>query len=134
MFGQYNDLVWFMLGVFAYRTLTAMLSYGHLVNMMTEVNKQCLTLLGLVSADLSLAREVKYSHLHKSGLSETELEDIKTLDARAFETWKLVSVSNIITHFPRSYKFILKYQDWEGAMRELDRIYKKDIKRKRKQT
>ena len=61
MFGQYNDLVWLMLGAFAYRTLTAMLSYGHLVNMMTEVNKQCLTLLGLVSADLSLAREVKYS-------------------------------------------------------------------------
>ena len=134
MFGQYNDLVWFLLGVFAYRTLTTVLSYGHLVNMMTEVNKQCLTLLGLVSADLSLAREIKYSHLYKSGVSEEELKDIKTLDTRAFETWKLLSVSNLVTHFPKSYKFILKYEDWEGAMRELDRIYKRDIKIKRKRT
>ena len=133
MFGQYNDLIWFMLGVFAYRGLTTVLSYGHLVNMMTEINKQCLTLLGIVSADLSLARELKYTNLHKTGIPEEELQEIKRLDDRTFETWKLVSVSNLITYFPRTYKFILKYEDWEGAMAELERIYKRDIKRKREQ-
>ena len=128
MFGEYNDMVWFLIGVFTYRTLSAVLTYGHLVNFVTQVNEQVLVVLGIVSEDLSFAREIKYKNLHQSGLDEQELTDIKEIDDRTFAVWRNSVIGNIKSNFPSNYKFLLKYKDWDGAMKELDRIYKSKVK------
>jgi len=131
MFEQYKELIWFAIGVFTYRTLAAVLVYGHLANFVEKINRQCLTVLGLAAADLSLAREMKYSHLQRSGVAEEEVKELQELDERAFTNWKASVIGNFLMHFPKNYRFVIKYEDWNGAMKELDRIYKKDIKRRR---
>ena len=131
MFGEYNDMVWFLLGVFTYRTLTALLAYGHLTNMVSQTNEQILTILGLVAEDLSFAREVKYSNLHQSGLEESEIASIRQIDDRTFLLWRSAVIGNVRNNFPKNYRFLLKYEDWDGAMRELNRVYKSKIKRVR---
>jgi len=131
MYEQYKELIWFAIGVFTYRTLTAVLVYGHLANFVEKINQQCLTLLGIAAADLSLARQMKYNHLQKSGTSPEDLKELQELDERSFENWKSSVIGNFLVHFPKNYRFVIKYEDWDGAMKELDRLYKKDIKRKR---
>jgi hypothetical protein len=131
MYEQYKELIWFAIGVFTYRTLTAVLVYGHLANFVEKINQQCLTLLGIAAADLSLARQMKYNHLQKSGTSPEDLKELQELDERSFENWKSSVIGNFLVHFPKNYRFVIKYEDWDGAMKELDRLYKKDIKRRR---
>lgn len=131
MFEQYKELIWFAIGVFTYRTLAAVLVYGHLTNFVEKINHQCLTVLGIAAADLSLAREMKYSHLQRSGVAEEEVKELQELDERVFTNWKASVIGNFLMHFPKNYRFVIKYEDWNGAMKELDRIYKKDIKRRR---
>jgi len=131
MFEQYKELIWFAIGVFTYRTLAAVLVYGHLANFVEKINRQCLTVLGIAAADLSLAREMKYSHLQRSGVAEEEVKELQELDERVFTNWKASVIGNFLMHFPKNYRFVIKYEDWNGAMKELDRIYKKDIKRRR---
>mgnify|MGYP003110489733 CR=1 FL=1 len=131
MYEQHKELIWFVIGVFTYRALTAVLVYGHLANFVEKINHQCLTVLGIAAADLSLAREMKYKHLHKSSVSESDLAELQELDERVFANWKASVIGNFLMHFPKNYRFVIKYEDWDGAMKELDRVYKKDIKRRR---
>jgi hypothetical protein len=128
MFGQYNEMAWFLIGVFTYRFLSAILTYGHMTNFVTKINQQALLALSLVSADLSFGRELKYKQLHKAGLPPEELSVVREVDERTFHKWKNASIAHLLANFPRHYRFLLKYEDWNGAMAELDRIYKKDIK------
>ena len=70
-------------------------------------------------------------NLEKSGLPEENVEEIKRLDDRAFSIWKNATVGNMLTNFPRTYRYLLKYDDWQSAMDELDSIYKNDKKNKK---
>jgi len=131
MYEQYVELIWFLVGVFVYRTLSAILTYGHLANFVERINNQSLTLLGTVAADLSLARELKYKHLKRSGISDEEFEEVEEIDERVFKNWKASAIGNFLIHFPKNYRFLVKYKDWDGAMKELERVYRKDIKSNR---
>ncbi len=131
MLEKYNDMIWFLVGVFTYRAITTVIAYGHMANFVTSVNKQCLKLLGMVTEDVSFSRQLKYMNLEKSGLPEENVEEIKRLDDRAFSIWKNATVGNMLTNFPRTYRYLLKYDDWQSAMDELDSIYKNDKKNKK---
>jgi len=132
MLEQYSELFWFAGGVFTYRILSALLTYGHLAVYVAAFNKQVLTALGTVAADLSTARDLKYKYLSRTALSPEDLAETQELDEKTFNNWKASAVANLLMHFPKNYRFLLKYEDWEGAMRELNRMYKRDIKSIRK--
>tara|TARA_R110000824_G_scaffold185997_21_gene367223 strand:- start:3621 stop:4031 length:411 start_codon:yes stop_codon:yes gene_type:complete len=128
MLEQYSELLWFAAGIFSYRILSALFTYGHLAVYVAAFNKQALTALGTVAADLSTARDIKYKYLHRTGVSKDTLAETQELDEKTFNNWKASAIANLLMHFPKNYRFLLKYEDWESAMRELNRLYKRDIK------
>ena len=131
MLEKYNDMIWFLVGVFTYRAITTVMAYGHMANFVTSVNQQCLKLLGMVAEDVRFSRQLKYMNLEKSDISEENIEEIKQLDERAFSIWKNTSVGLMLTNFPKTYRYLIKYDDWQSAMNELDTIYKDDKKNKK---
>ena len=90
MLEQYNEALWFFCGVFVYRFLSTAFTYGHLSNMVKEINDQILKMLGTISADTAFARSIKYKHLTDSGIPEEQIEIIKKLDDKAFTGWKTI--------------------------------------------
>jgi hypothetical protein len=93
-----------------------------------EINKQALKILGVVSEDIAFTRSVKYLHLAESGLTDSDIEKIRQIDEKTYETWKATTIYHMISAWPRPYRKMLKYNDWSGAMEELTKIYKKNSK------
>ena len=123
-----TEMAWFFGGVFTYRLLATVLSYTHMALFLEEINEQVLKVLGVVSEDIAFTRSVKYLHLAESGLTDSDIEKIRQIDEKTYETWKTTTIYHMISAWPRPYRKMLKYNDWSGAMEELTKIYKKNSK------
>lgn len=124
-----TEVVWFFAGVMTYRTLAMVFAYTHMALFLEEISQQSLKLLGVISEDVAFTRSLKYLNLADSGLSEEEIETIKEIDEKTFETWKNATIYHMISAWPRPYRKMLKFQNWPEAMDELTKIYKKNSKR-----
>ncbi len=132
MLEQYNEALWFFCGVFVYRFLSTAFTYGHLSNMVKEINDQILKMLGTISADTAFARSIKYKHLTDSGIPEEQIEIIKKLDDKAFTGWKTICIAHMFTNCPKIYRNTMKFSDWEGAMEQLEIVYARELARSKR--
>tara|TARA_B100001123_G_C14941669_1_gene879934 strand:- start:207 stop:605 length:399 start_codon:yes stop_codon:yes gene_type:complete len=131
MIEQYKELIWFFAGVFAYRTLVMLFTYGHMSQFVQGVTDQTLKMMGTAAEDIGFIRETKYKTMSEAGHTDDAIDTIRTIDERVFNGWKSVCVSHMLVNYPQPYKRSLKFEDWEGAMAELDRLYKYESKRKK---
>ena len=131
MYEQYIELVWFFVGVFSYRIATVMFSYSHMAQTIQNFNEQSLKMLGTVAEDVGFIRAIKYSYMVDSGLNDEQIKQIKDIDDRAFFMWKNTCVAHMLSNCPRNFRNYLKYHDWASAMKELDKLYKTEAKRKK---
>tara|TARA_Y100000296_G_C5054742_1_gene196680 strand:+ start:98 stop:529 length:432 start_codon:yes stop_codon:yes gene_type:complete len=127
MLEQHSEIFWFFGGVFAYRFLATILTYGHLANTVKSVNDQVLKMLGTLASDIALIRGIKYEHLLESGFEKEEIDKIKIVDDRTFTVWKTMCIANMFTHCPKIYRNTMKYSDWGSAMEVLEKIYEKEL-------
>ena len=104
------ELVWFLIGVFVYRTVAALIAYSHMANFVNDVYEQSL----------------KYRHMYEAGFDDRQIDEIRQIDTRTFFIWKNSCVSHMLVNCPKYFRSHIKFQDWPGAMRELNRIYKKE--------
>ena len=123
------EFMYFAVGILAYRIISTVINYGHLTDHVKLVNEQSLRVLGTVTEDISFARGLKYKTLKESGMPEEEVEKIKIVDDKSFQVWKDVTVGRIIYTCPKHYRHLVKYIDWQGAMKELEHIYRRDMQR-----
>ncbi len=126
MYQEHIELVWFLVGVFVYRTIAALLAYSHMANFVNDVYEQSLKFIGVIAEDVSFIRAIKYRHMHDAGFTEEQIGEIKEIDNRTFFVWKNACVSHMLVNCPRYFKSHIKFQDWNGAMQELNRIHKKE--------
>ena len=131
MIEEYKEFIWFFAGVFAYRTLTAIMVYGHMHIFVKGVTDQSLKMLGAMAEDIGFIKEVKYKHMSESGASNESIQLIKETDERSFNVWKSVCISHMLVNYPQPYRRQIKLEDWDTAMQELDRIYKYESKKKK---
>jgi hypothetical protein len=119
------EIAWFLGGVIACRFLTRLLNYGHAFILAKLLNIHALQLLGAVAEDIAFIKELKYSTMVESGLvSEREIDLAKEIDERSFESWKKTVINNFIAACPNTFLPLIKFDSWEGAMKELTKIYK----------
>jgi len=131
MIEEYKELIWFFAGVFTYRTLAALFVYGHMNLFVQGITDQTLKLMGTVAEDVGFIRETKYKHMANSGQSTEAIGSIREVDDRSYNMWKSVCISRMLVNYPQPYRRQLKFEDWEGAMLELDRLHKRESKKKK---
>jgi len=131
MIEEYKEIIWFFAGVFVYRTLTAMLTYGHMAVFVKETMAQTLKLMGTVAEDIGFIKETKYKSMADCGASIEDVQRIREVDDRSFNMWKSTSIAHMLVNCPKPYKHTLKFEDWESAMEELDRLYKYESRKKK---
>tara|TARA_R100000008_G_scaffold79259_2_gene60831 strand:+ start:1340 stop:1738 length:399 start_codon:yes stop_codon:yes gene_type:complete len=132
MLEQYNEALWFFTGVFTYRILSTLLTYGHMAEFVKSINEQMLRMLGSMATDIAFARHLKYTYLEETGATKEQVNEVKEIDERSFMIWRTMCIANMHLHCPKIYKNTIKFSDWKGAMEELEKIYKKELSAKKR--
>ena len=117
---------WFLCGVVCHRFLAALLGYGRVAIFAQEMNDSVLKLVGSVVEDLAFARELKYKTIKESGLEDTQLELIKSVDSQLTESWKRDLINRFLNAYPKRYYHLIQFSDWDEAMARLTELYKKN--------
>ena len=112
-----NEFLWFILGVFSYRIISGALQYGHLAVLLEEQLYHILKLLDILSKDLDNALEMKYSIIKSTGLHDEEIKRIQENDKESHKIWREMTIARIITHWPKIYKKLIRFDNWKEAMR-----------------
>jgi len=120
-----NEFLWFILGAFSYRIVAGILQYGNLVVLFEEQLYHMLKILNILSEDLDKALEMKYSIIKDTGISEEEIKLIRGVDDKYFKIWREMTIARIITHWPKLYKKLIRFDNWKEARTQLRKTEKK---------
>jgi hypothetical protein len=131
MLEQYNEVLWFFAGVFSYRVLSGLLTYGHMANLVKSINEQILIMLKFAVEEIGFVRGIKYVTMSEAGMDDDQINKIKVVDDKSFYVWRSSCIANMLTSCPKTYRYTMSYSDWDGAIKELEKIYKKEIKKGR---
>ena len=120
-----NEFLWFALGVFSYRIVSGILQYGNLSILFEEQLNHILKLLHILSEDLDKSLEMKYDVMRDAGISEEKIKNVKENDNQLFKIWREMTISRIITHWPKLYKKLIQFNNWREAIVQLQKAKKK---------
>ena len=67
---------------------------------------------------------MKYDNLKVAGIPEEEIDEVREQEAILFETWKMNFALNIYNNYPKQFRKYLISFDWDGALDDLNDIYK----------
>tara|TARA_Y100000296_G_C5177562_1_gene261022 strand:+ start:3308 stop:3625 length:318 start_codon:yes stop_codon:yes gene_type:complete len=93
---------------------------------MSRAVENALKLLGGAAENMAYMRQLKYQTVENYGDKE-HLKVIKNTDDHDFNTWKLKAIQDFKECFPSPYDAHIPFNDWDGAMRVLDDIYKAEL-------
>ena len=117
-------ILWAIIGGVSYRLISAIFNVGQNTIFAKKVVHHCLALAATVVEDLAFIKQLKLKQLETADLSEEQIEYIKKIDDQALNIWKENLVKIFKNSFPGTLETIVKFDDWEGAMRELNRLHK----------
>lgn len=120
-----NEFLWFILGVLSYRIIAGILQYGHLAILFEQQLNDILKLLHILSEELDKAFEMKYSIMKDAGTHDEEIKIVQDVDDKLLKIWKEMIIARIITHWPKAYKRIVKFNNWREAIEQLRKAKKK---------
>ena len=127
MLEEYNEALWFFAGVFSYRILAGMLTYGHMANLVKSINEQVLKMLKFAAEEIAFGRGIKYVTMSEAGMDDDQINKIKVVDDKSFYVWRSACITGMLTNCPKIYRHAMSYSDWDEAMKEVERIYKREI-------
>ena len=88
-----------------------------------------LKMLGALSTEIATAREAKYQALEQGDYTEQEIDAVKVIDKVTDASWKMALINALINSFPKRYRHLVTFYDWDGAMKVLQDIYSRESKR-----
>ena len=88
-----------------------------------------LKMLGALSTEIATAREAKYQALEEGDYTEQEIDAVKVIDKVTDASWKMALINALINSFPKRYRHLVTFYDWDGAMKVLQDIYSRERKR-----
>ena len=125
-----EQAVWFFAGVVSFKLISKLLEYKQLVEFTAQTGLQILLVAANVLQDVTFMQAVKYRKLKESGTSEHELQLIKEIDEQIIMNWQNSVIMKFKSSIPPSVARVFDFNDWDTAMRSLDRY----VETRRKKT
>lgn len=119
---------WYFAGAVTHVLFAKLLQRGQAVLFLNGLLIQCLKILSQMSLDIALARQTKYKLMAQADMPEDFLTTIKDVDERVYVNWKMATIATFIATFPQKYRGLLRFHDWDGAMKVLDDIYRREAR------
>ena len=126
--GEYEFAFWFFAGAICTQLFSKLLAIAHVTILLREVTSQILKLIGSTAEDVAFVKAMKFQALRDAGIDEEHMDKVKKIDEQTFNNWKTSIITKLIVNYPRNLRHTLKFYDWEGAMKVLDDIYKREAR------
>ena len=126
-------LSYFFGGAFTYAILSRLLLQANFIMFARDMLHMFLKMLGALSLEIATARVAKYEMLEEAGYSKKEIEAVKSIDKLSDASWKMALINALVNSFPKKYRQLVTFYDWDGAMKALQNIYSKERKRYEKE-
>ena len=126
-------LSYFFGGAFTYAILSRLLLQASFIMFARDMLHMFLKMLGALSLEIATARAAKYEVLEEAGYSEKQIEAVKSIDKLSDASWKMALINALINSFPKKYRQLVTFYDWDGGMKALQNIYSKERKRYEKE-
>ena len=118
-------IVGIVIGLIAYRMLWTFLGLGYVGLYIREAEKHALTMLATVTEAVSYILQIKYNTMKDLELPEKTIEMTMKVDEDNFRRWKETTIRHLISAYPAKFENLVKYTNWDEAMKVLDKIYDK---------
>ena len=105
---------------------------GHAVIILQDLQKDAAKLMFSVTQTIYEIESLKLTEVHSQDKSEREIEFHKQMIEKNSIILKKAVVSNFLYNWPRKYKNILEFYDWDSAMQYVDQLIKEDKLKKRR--
>ena len=122
-------LSFFVAGALAHAVLSRFFTQVWFMVFAKDMLHMFLKMLGALSMEIATARAAKYQALEEGDYTEQEIEAVKVIDKVTDASWKMALVNALINSFPKRYRHLVTFYDWDGAMKVLQDIYSKERKR-----
>ena len=122
-----SELFWFLLGVFTYKVLFALLHYGYRVTFLTKIKYLAFLLIGRAYQEVLLAQLLKYDAIRETG-DEAKIKLHKNSDEIFLEQWKANAVKTLNSSVPQVYQSAVEIADWKHLMEVMDNYYKEKMR------
>ena len=126
--GEYEVVFWFFAGALCSQIFSKLLALAHTAILLKDVTGQILKMVGAVAEDVAFVKTMKFQALCEAGVDEEQITRTRKIDEHAFNNWKTSLIMKLITNYPRDLRYTLTFYDWDGAMKVLDDIYKKEAR------
>jgi len=111
-------------GALSHLILQRFLNAYSLLKVTTQISDDLVDLTKAVASSLSRIQKMKYDTLKATGIPEEEIDEVREQEAILFETWKMNFALSIYNNYPKQFKKYLISFDWDGALDDLNDIYK----------
>ena len=120
------EALWFFGGALTFQIIGKLLRYGQLINFTAETGLHLLRLCAAITHDVAFIQTLKYKQLTESGVKEEQIQLIKEADKETLDNWKFSLILKFKYTLPKPVQSIFAFNDWDGAMRVLDKYLKKE--------
>ena len=114
-----------IIGLVTYRVFWTLLGLGYIGLYIIEVEKHALMMLATATEAVSYILQIKYNTMKDLELPEKTIEMTIKVDEDNFRRWKETTIRHLISAYPAKFENLVKYTNWDEAMKVLDKIYKK---------
>jgi hypothetical protein len=121
-------ICWYLAGAITHIIFSNLLQRGQAVLFLNGLLIQSLKIMRQMASDIALARQAKYDIYARADMPEDFMETMREIDQRVYINWKMATIATFIASFPKNYRGLLKFHDWDGAMKVLDDIYRREEK------
>ena len=110
------EALWFFSGIISFQILSALFRYSQLALFAQEIIVSCLSLLVKLHEDAAFIQQLKHKILEDSDISKEKINLILETDKRSLRGWRVSVITHFLMAFPRSFRGLVKFNNWEQAM------------------
>lgn len=132
MFVWTDMLIAVFVGFILSKIWNLLLYTGYAVIILQGLQKDAAKLMFSVTQTIYEIEALKLAELYRQEKPEREIEFHKQMIEKNSMILKKAVVSNFLYNWPRKYKNILEFYDWDSAMQYVDQLIKEDKLKKRR--
>ena len=132
MFAWTDMLIAVFVGFLLSKIWNLILYTGYAVIVLQELQSSAAKLLFSINQTIYEIQSLKMNEMRKQGRSEKEIQfETKMMDQNTM-LFKKALISSFLYNWPRKYKNILEFYDWDSAMEYVDKLIKEERTNKRR--
>ena len=120
-----NYFIMFMIGFVSHMVWAYVLNLGYSIVMVKELTDDILRLVAKSAQTTYHIYELKYIFLKEAGKTEEQIEYERKIDEIQLKSVQDTIIRNIMTNYPPKYIHLLRFNDWDSAMKYLTEVIKK---------